>query len=199
MRGNFIWKATRKQIWPPPIPGTIPKSCLCLLFLFSPEYCFENQKHRPNFEKTNSEWKVGYSKTYGLANLWFACGVAFHKKDGNHENDENDEDTQTATNKEFSAGLTDITETMKWRKPGTQGAKPRVPQTTGGATLGIPGYSRSNSQNCPHDLTYVKTPFSEQLLERLSELVGRRNFSPDSWRVFYSKLGWSPRARVKES
>ena len=27
--------ATHKQIWPPPVPGTIPESCLCLLGFFS--------------------------------------------------------------------------------------------------------------------------------------------------------------------
>ena len=30
-------KATHKQIWPPPIPGTIPKSCLCLLVFCPPK------------------------------------------------------------------------------------------------------------------------------------------------------------------
>ena len=54
-----------------------------------------------------------------------------------------------------------------------------------GATLGIPGHSRSNSRNGSHDLIYVKTLFSEQLLERLSELVGRQNFSPHSRSVFF--------------
>ena len=36
-----------------------------------------------------------------------------------------------------------------------------------GATFGIPGYSRSSSWNCAHDLSYVKPLFSEQLSERL--------------------------------
>ena len=40
-----------------------------------------------------------------------------------------------------------------------------------GATLGIPGYSRSNSRNGTHDLIYVKTLFSEQLSERLSPVL----------------------------
>ena len=44
-------------------------------------------------------------------------------------------------------------------------------------------------------IVYVKTIFSEQLSERLSELVGRQNFSPNSRSVFFSKLGWFPRAR----
>ena len=66
-----------------------------------------------------------------------------------------------------------------------------------GATLGIPGHSRSNSRNGTLDLIYVKTLFSEQLSERLSELVGRQNFNPNS-RSFFSKLGWFP-ARQKLS
>ena len=57
-----------------------------------------------------------------------------------------------------------------------------------GGTLGIPGYSRSNSRNLSHDLIYVKTLFSEQLSERLSDLVGRQNFSPNSRNAFF-KIG----------
>ena len=64
-----------------------------------------------------------------------------------------------------------------------------------GATLGIPGYSRSNSRNGTHDLIYVKTLFSERLSERLSELVGRQDFSPNS-RSVYFKIGVAP-ARQK--
>ena len=60
-----------------------------------------------------------------------------------------------------------------------------------GATPGIPGHSRSNSRNGSHDLIYVKTLFSEQLSERLSELVGRQNFSPNSRSVFF-KIGVVP-------
>ena len=60
-----------------------------------------------------------------------------------------------------------------------------------GATLGIPGYSRSNSRNDSHDLIYVKTLFSEQLSEQLSESVGRRSFSPNSRSVFF-KFGVVP-------
>ena len=60
-----------------------------------------------------------------------------------------------------------------------------------GATLGILGYSRSNSQNGTDDLIYVKTLFSEQLSERLSELVGRQNFSSNSRSVFF-KIGVVP-------
>ena len=65
-----------------------------------------------------------------------------------------------------------------------------------GATLGIPGYSRSNSRNGAHDLIYVKTLFSAQLSERLSEQVGRQNFSPNS-RSFFFKIGVVP-ARQRE-
>ena len=43
------------------------------------------------------------------------------------------------------------------------------------------GYSRSSSRNGTHDLVYAKSLFSEQLSERLSELVGRQNFSSNSW------------------
>ena len=53
------------------------------------------------------------------------------------------------------------------------------------------GHSRSNSRNGSHDLIYVKTLFSEQLSERLSELVGRQNFSPNS-RSFFFKIGVVP-------
>ena len=55
-----------------------------------------------------------------------------------------------------------------------------------GATLGIPGHSRSHSRNGSYDLIYVKTLFSEQLSERLSEVVGRQNFSPNFRSVFSS-------------
>ena len=52
--------------------------------------------------------------------------VAFHENDGNHENDENDRDTQIATNKELSAGLTETTEMMK--TTGTRGANHGFPK-----------------------------------------------------------------------
>ena len=42
------------------------------------------------------------------------------------------------------------------------------------------GTLRATSRNCAHDLIYVKTLFSEQLSERLSGLVGRQDFSPNS-------------------
>ena len=61
-----------------------------------------------------------------------------------------------------------------------------------GATLGIPGHERSNSRNGTHGLIYVKTLFSEQLLERLSELVGRQNFSPNSRSFFFKNWGGPP-------
>ena len=61
-----------------------------------------------------------------------------------------------------------------------------------GATLGIPGHSQSNSRNGSHDLIYVKTLFSEQLSEQLSELVGRLNFSPNSQSVFFKTGGFHP-------
>ena len=53
--------------------------------------------------------------------------VAFHENDGNHENDEDDSDR--ATNKELSAGFAEITEMTKTTR--IQGAnhgfpKPRV-------------------------------------------------------------------------
>ena len=55
--------------------------------------------------------------------------VAFHKNDGNHENDKKMKTTQTATNKELSAGLAEITEMTKTK--GNPGCKPRVAQRTG--------------------------------------------------------------------
>ena len=58
-----------------------------------------------------------------------------------------------------------------------------------GATLGLPGNPRSNSRNGAHDRIYVKTRFSEQLSERLPELVGRQNFSPNS-RSFFFFQNW---------
>ena len=61
-----------------------------------------------------------------------------------------------------------------------------------GATFGIPGYFQSNSRNCTHDLSYVKTLFPEQLSERLSELVGRQQFSPKSQSFLFSKIGVVP-------
>ena len=54
--------------------------------------------------------------------------VAFHENDGNHENDEN-ETTQTATNKKLSAGFAEIMETTKMKKTtGIQGANHRFPK-----------------------------------------------------------------------
>ena len=63
-------------------------------------------------------------------------------------------------------------------------------------TLGVkrpysPGYSQSTSRNGAHNLIYVKTLFSEQFSERLSELVGRQNFSPNS-RSFFFQIGVVP-------
>ena len=49
-----------------------------------------------------------------------------------------------------------------------------------GATLETPGYSRSYSRSGSHDLIYVKALFSEQLSERLSELVGRQDLNTAS-------------------
>ena len=43
-----------------------------------------------------------------------------------------------------------------------------------GATLEILGHSWSNFWNCTHGLIFVRTLFSEQLSERLPELVGRQ-------------------------
>ena len=61
--------------------------------------------------------------------------VAFHENDGNHETTKT---TRTAKNKELSAGFAEITETTEMTKTtGIQGAKPRVPQTTG---LEIPDF-----------------------------------------------------------
>ena len=74
------------------------------------------------------------------------------------------------------------------RNLGTDKKRSRSEKAILGATLGIPGYSWSSSRNGTHDLIYVKTLFSEQLSKRLSELVGRPNFSPNSRSVF-SKLG----------
>ena len=64
-----------------------------------------------------------------------------------------------------------------------------------GATLGIPGHSRSNSRNGSHDLIYVRTLFSEQLSERLSEFVGRQNCNPNSRSVFF-KIGVVPARQI---
>ena len=83
----------------------------------------------------------------------------------------------------------EISET--WEAPQFWKKRSRSEKAILGATLGIPGHSRSNSRNGAHDLIYVKTPFSEQLSERLSELVGRQNFSPNSRSVSF-KIGVVP-------
>ena len=68
-----------------------------------------------------------------------------------------------------------------------------------GAILGIPEHSRSNSRNGTHDLIYAKTLFSEQLSERLSEVVGKQNLSPNSRSVLF-RIGVVPaRQRKKQS
>ena len=65
--------------------------------------------------------------------------VAFHENDRNHENNKNDKDnseSQTATNKEFNAGLAEITETTQMTKTtGMRGANHGFLKTT---RLGIP-------------------------------------------------------------
>ena len=67
-------------------------------------------------------------------NLWFAkpmvcVQAAFHENDGDHENDENAKATQTAENKEWSAGFAEITETTEMTKTtGIQGANHRFPK-----------------------------------------------------------------------
>ena len=61
---------------------------------------------------------------------------------------------------------------------------------------GIPGHSRSNSRNCPHDLSHEKTQFSEQFSERFPELVGSQNLSPNSWSALFFLAGVVP-ARKK--
>ena len=77
----------------------------------------------PFFCLTNS----GISKP----KLMVCMRAAFHKKnDRNHENDETTNTTQTATNKEFSAGLAEITPTTEMTKPrGAWGAKHRFPKS----------------------------------------------------------------------
>ena len=84
---------------------------------------------------------------------------------------------------------------FSFRKPGNhpnfEKKSSRSEKAILGATLGIPGYSRSTSRNGTHDLFYVKTLFSEQLSQRLSELVGRQNFSPNSRSVVF-KIGVVP-------
>ena len=61
--------------------------------------------------------------------------------------------------------------------------------------VGIPGYSRSNSRNGTRHLIYMKTLFSEQFSERLSELVGRQNFSANS-QSFFFKVGVVPARQI---
>ena len=61
-----------------------------------------------------------------------------------------------------------------------------------GATLGILGHSWSSSRNGTRNLIYVKTLVSEQLSERLSELVGRRKFQPKFSELFLQNLGGPP-------
>ena len=66
-----------------------------------------------------------------VVRVWFAnrvvcMRVAFHENDGNHENDET---TQTATNKAVSAGLAEITETTEMTKTtGIRGANHGFPK-----------------------------------------------------------------------
>ena len=86
-------------------------------------------------------------------------------------------------------------ESFFFQKPGNhpnfEKKRSRSEKAILGANLGIPGYSRNNSRNGTHDLICVKTLFSEQLSEQLSELVGRQNFSPNS-RCFFFKIGVAP-------
>ena len=50
------------------------------------------------------------SQTFGLPNLWFACGLPFTKTTEIPKTTKTTKTTQTATNKELIAGLTEITE-----------------------------------------------------------------------------------------
>ena len=62
-------------------------------------------------------------------NLWFGCGSPFTKT---MEITKTTKTTQTATNKELSAGFEEITETTKMTKTtGIQGANHGLPKTTG--------------------------------------------------------------------
>ena len=65
-----------------------------------------------------------------------------------------------------------------------------------GATLGIPGHSRSNSRNCTHNLAHAKTKFWEQFSVQLPELVGCQSFSAQILGGFFSTLGWAPRQKI---
>ena len=61
--------------------------------------------------------------------------------------------TQTATNRESSAGLVEITEATKNENHGNPECKPRVPQTTG---LAIPDrMSQEPNRNCSDKLVQM--------------------------------------------
>ena len=87
-------------------------------------FFFPSPSHRPLLVFADS--------TYGLPNLWFACGSPFTETTEITKMTKTTKTTQTATNKELSAGFAEITETTKMTKTtGIQGAnhglpKPRV-------------------------------------------------------------------------
>ena len=60
-----------------------------------------------------------------------------------------------------------------------------------GATLGVPGYSRSNSRNGAHDLIYVKTPILGATLGATLGIGWTPNFQPKFSERFF-KTGVVP-------
>ena len=90
-----------------------------------------------------------------------------------------------------------VCERFQSRKPGNhpnfERKRSRSEKAILGATLGIPGHSRSNSRNGTHNLIYVKTLLSEQLSERLDAKISAQILG-----ALFSKLVWFPRARQSE-
>ena len=96
---------------------------------FSLFFEFSEGRGEPKFEVSKlymDTWTFsGISKpvvcqTYGLPNLWFACGSPFTRRT---ETTKTIKKTQTATNKELSAGLAEIMETTEVTKPPDQDMK----------------------------------------------------------------------------
>ena len=79
-----------------------------------------------------------YFQTYGLTNLWFdkpmvCTRVALHENDGNHETTKTTKTALTATSKELSAGLAEITENAEMTKT----TREFEVQTTGSPNSGL--------------------------------------------------------------
>ena len=88
----FPFSPAKRAIWPPPISGTIPRSCLCLLVFFSPEFRSVSGPFRIHSGQTLASLGVlggvggagrgerGFCKGFGYYGMQACCAVWAHDK-----------------------------------------------------------------------------------------------------------------------